>query len=632
MPKKLVSHRCIDLFFRKAVLSHPCVVGSAPLTSLFELDYWGVPLSHPGSHKSYRPLTTLSFRLDWLLAPAGKAAAQCHLTNLLLHAAVSALFVRFCRGWVAGGTALLAGLLFAVHPVHCEAVAGVAGRADVLACLLYLTCLTVHLHNRGWSLATPLLAAAAMLAKEQGVTVLAACAVMDLLSAAHRPPHQPQQKPWRGILYLTLSTIILLSLRSIALGGQLPSFSRSDNPAAHSASPLTRALTFLQLPPLNWLLLSCPTTLSYDWSMDAVPLVTTITDPRNILSAIFYSCLAYSIYQFCWPLVGHVLHKKFPLMMKPRHPDPALVISLLLIILPFLPATNLFFYVGFVLAERVLYLPSLGYCLLLAVSLSRAAAHYPRAVKCSTAILLMLLSLRTLARNRDWTDEQSLFLSGVRTIPAKSWSNLGSVMNARGQSDTAELALKQALQLRPNMADSHYNLGVLLQGQGRLAEAATAYTAAIHYRPQLGLAYLNLGLVYTELGNRSEAVAVLRSCSNLEDSGLKDPRGNARARISARLQLGRLLLQGREVAAALTVLEAAMEESQREGGQQLEAILNSMGDCHQDRGSVEEAEYWYSRSLAINPGHLPAHLTLAKMLAKNVSIRLTSVHIYFQSM
>ena len=84
MPKKLVSHRCIDLFFRKAVLSHPCVVGSAPLTSLFELDYWGVPLSHPGSHKSYRPLTTLSFRLDWLLAPQLVAVVLPHHPQLRL--------------------------------------------------------------------------------------------------------------------------------------------------------------------------------------------------------------------------------------------------------------------------------------------------------------------------------------------------------------------------------------------------------------------------------------------------------------------------------------------------------------------------------------------------------------------
>jgi tetratricopeptide (TPR) repeat protein len=207
----------------------------------------------------------------------------------------------------------------------------------------------------------------------------------------------------------------------------------------------------------------------------------------------------------------------------------------------------------------------------------------------------------------------------VGTNPAKSWSNLGSVLHARGEPAFAELALKQALLLRPNMADSHYNLGVLFQGQGRLTEASAAYTAAIQYRPQLGIAYLNLGLVYTELGRRPQAIAVLRSCAQLEDTGLKDPRGNARARISARLQLGRLLLQSGDVSGALAELEAARVESRGEGGQQLEAILNSLGDCHQARGSLEEAEHWYSQSLAVNPAHLPAHLTLAKLLAKNVS-------------
>jgi Tfp pilus assembly protein PilF len=604
------------------VLSHPCVVGSAPLSYLLETDYWGVPLSHSGSHKSYRPLTTLSFRLDWLVAPAGQAAAQFHLTNVLLHAAVTGLYVHFCRGWVRPGTALVAGLLFAVHPVHCEAVAGVAGRADVLAGLLYLACLTAHRQLGGWSLTTPLLAAAAMLAKEQGVTALAACAIMDLLdlNATKKPQQRTPTRRW-GILYLGLSTIILLSLRSLALDGQLPTFSRSDNPAAHSSSLLTRTLTFLLLPVLNWLLLACPSTLSYDWSMDSVPLVTSLSDPRNLLTACFYSVLAYSLMRAFGPVLGVLLQK--PCKVIKSHPNgPALAVALSLTILPFLPATNLFFYVGFVLAERVLYIPSLGYVLLLAVGLDQMARHHPRATKLCTAGLILVLSLRTLARNRDWRDEKDLFLSSVGTNPAKSWSNLGSVLHARGEPAFAELALKQALLLRPNMADSHYNLGVLFQGQGRLTEASAAYTAAIQYRPQLGIAYLNLGLVYTELGRRPQAIAVLRSCAQLEDTGLKDPRGNARARISARLQLGRLLLQSGDVSGALAVLEAAQVESRDEGGQQLEAILNSLGDCHQARGSLEEAEHWYSQSLAVNPAHLPAHLTLAKLLAKNVSIQL----------
>ena len=123
-------------------------------------------------------LLTRSFRLDWSRNPS---PSQFHTTNILLHALVTVLYVRFCAGWVSRPTALLAGILFAVHPVHIEAVAGIAGRADVLCTVLFLMCLLKH-RERGWTLWTLGLASLSMLAKEQGITVLAVCAVIDVLS------------------------------------------------------------------------------------------------------------------------------------------------------------------------------------------------------------------------------------------------------------------------------------------------------------------------------------------------------------------------------------------------------------------------------------------------------------------
>ena len=72
------------------MVSNPIVTGSSPLSTLVTSDFWGVPLSHADSHKSYRPLTSLSFRLDWILGPG--SPFQFHLTNLLLHALATHLF------------------------------------------------------------------------------------------------------------------------------------------------------------------------------------------------------------------------------------------------------------------------------------------------------------------------------------------------------------------------------------------------------------------------------------------------------------------------------------------------------------------------------------------------------------
>ena len=90
-------------------------------TQLIWNDFWGTPMHIEGSHKSYRPLCVATFRLNYLiheLQPMGY-----HLVNVLLHSAVCYLYVLLC-GVIFSDVwpALIAGLLFAVHPIHTEAV------------------------------------------------------------------------------------------------------------------------------------------------------------------------------------------------------------------------------------------------------------------------------------------------------------------------------------------------------------------------------------------------------------------------------------------------------------------------------------------------------------------------------
>ena len=147
--------------YRPSILDNPVISRHSSLSSLLTTDYWGVPLTHSGSHKSYRPLTSLTFKLNWLLA--GPDPLSFHLTNILLHGLVSATFSQLVTSLSPHNPGLghLAGIIFSVLPVHCEAVAGVVGRADMLASLVSLLTLLTH-HHQGWSLATPLLAAGAM--------------------------------------------------------------------------------------------------------------------------------------------------------------------------------------------------------------------------------------------------------------------------------------------------------------------------------------------------------------------------------------------------------------------------------------------------------------------------------------
>lgn len=127
-----------------AIVQNADVLPSSSVWSLWFHDFWGFPLESELSHKSYRPLTVLSFRqqVAWaggrLDAPT---AAAMHRVNVALHALNSALLVVVCTAVleIGAGPAAVAGILFAAHPVHVEAVASLVGRAELLAAFFLLT-------------------------------------------------------------------------------------------------------------------------------------------------------------------------------------------------------------------------------------------------------------------------------------------------------------------------------------------------------------------------------------------------------------------------------------------------------------------------------------------------------------
>lgn len=292
---------------------------STPLRNVFLNDFWGTPMRKEQSHKSYRPLTVLTFRFNYLLhalEPFGY-----HLVNLLLHIAVCLLWRRVCRlllrQCAAGSNealssssttssqhntcAFVASLLFATHPVHTEAVTGVVGRAELLSSICYLGAFLSYAHatssstrRTNWPslfmcFASCLLAS--MLCKEQGITVAGICAVYELFVVQQlRPLHlfhfvlrlfeeQPQAKAaatsstrrwsstiWKRLGFLISITIALLVGRVYVMGSQLPIFTRFDNPASSAPTPV-RQLTYGYLIYLNSWLLLCPSLLCCDWTM-----------------------------------------------------------------------------------------------------------------------------------------------------------------------------------------------------------------------------------------------------------------------------------------------------------------------------------------------------------------------------
>jgi len=642
---------------RRAIVKNEDLRSTTAWSDLWTHDFWGTPLDHSGSHKSWRPLCVLSFRINYYLT--GLNASSYHSVNIALHGLVTLMLTQFMRPmirqrWIRCAT----GLAFAVHPIHCEAVASIVGRAELgmafhvlLALLAYQRYIklrtsssssrnisrTASNKDRGdenteigggewkrWVYLTVSVsfAVTAIFWKESGMAAVPLCALLELNSAfvkkrspCNEPP--PQQHPFLlgraissqkclwNLIVLGGASTVQVALRLYMLSGGMPTFAAADNPMAHEDSLLTRTLTLLYLPVFNVALLLWPWRLSFDWSMDAVAPISKWSDPRNAATLSFYALVALVVVRTnCnWNCNWHRFQ------------------ALALAVIPFIPASNLFFYVGFVVAERVLYLPSVGFCLFLGYGLDNlsrtASCRLRQLIRLSFGTVLILWSLRTIQRNQDWCHEEQLYRSGIAINPAKAYGNLAAILAADQRQTEAEYAYRQALKHRPNMAETHFNLAVLLQNQGRYQEASSSYLRSIHYRPNLALAYLNLGSLLSKQGRYEQAVHWLKSCSQLDVNGLRDPQTQRQSQIAALLQWGQLEINQANYRQAIQLYKQALHRSPNH--HQLQMVYRSLGEVYQQTGDFGESDRWYRMAIEVKPYDVTSHLTYARLLAKNAS-------------
>ncbi|CAE8584633.1 unnamed protein product, partial [Polarella glacialis] len=509
-----------------AVVQNPDVYSAAPWWSLWSHDFWGFPLASDLSHKSYRPLTTLSFRLQMILCgdrADAHTAAMMHVLNVVLHAVNSGLLtVTYLRVFhLHAWEAVTAGVLFACHPVHVEAVASIVGRAELLAGLLLLLCLLTYRHfteaprsSFGASLGL-LLGVLALLCKETAaVAALPLCSVLELLdllqissslgprgkrsdsntssnndsnndndnssssssSSNNTNNNNNNCGKWsaakwaqgcRRVLAPLLLLMCVLALRLALHGGSQarPFLHPESNPGAFASLRRTRVLTLHYYLSRHLTLLVYPWPLCCDWSYSSIPLVEDLGDPRAVFALLVIYGLPGAALAAAALQAARSIAFKWP-------PPEGLVLSVCLLALTLLPASNLLFPVGFAIAERVLYLPSMGSCALIAMCLGR----FQRAAEVGC---LKLRSGVALARGADealWHAQRAV------EINPGYWhgrATLGQLQSAAGNhSDAAEsyseallLAERQGLDDVADAPKVRLNLAVMLQdSQPLLAE------------------------------------------------------------------------------------------------------------------------------------------------------------------
>ncbi|GMR34079.1 hypothetical protein PMAYCL1PPCAC_04274, partial [Pristionchus mayeri] len=485
---------------RKTIVENGVVRGTKPLVEVFTTDYWGDPLAAKISHKSYRPLTTLTFWLNHQLHDLWTPGY--HVVNLLLHA-INTLLVhrlatvvsRIIAPGLPGYGAWAAAAAFAVHPVHVEAVANVSGRAELLSGLFYLAAVLLYLGNAP-NLGTvsrnsiyAILVVLSVGSKEQGITAPIVCVALEW--ALNGRKLEMRRTAANALLVATI-TIIRLWLNDWSP----PRFSPHDNPAAFLPTALLRAVNYSHYWYYSLTLLLLPSSLCFDYSMGCFPPILSLTDYRT-LSTVALICTGITV-------LGAIITAG-------ERIKRWLLSLILLTVVPFLPASNLLVTVGFTVAERVLYLPSIGVCLLLpaAIDTIRNRISIDKSIKSLGWTFLIIASAMSAQRSYEWRSSLTLFSKDLAVCPnnAKINYNLGKVLADSGAFEEAEARYREALRLHPAYESALNNLGNLLEARGRTSDAEEYLKEAIRVAPSFAAAWMNLGIAQMRAGkyNMSEA-------------------------------------------------------------------------------------------------------------------------------
>ncbi|KAG8438464.1 hypothetical protein GDO86_004871, partial [Hymenochirus boettgeri] len=588
-----------------AILNNPDSRGETSLSSIFKNDFWGKPMDDNTSHKSYRPLCVLSFRINVFLG--GLNGVYFHAVNIILHAAVSSLFMLTCSKTVFEDDrlSLAAALLFSTHPVHTEAVAGIVGRADVLSCLLFLFTFLSYIRSidsRSFSpfflMLSLVLGACAMLVKETGITVFGVCLVYDLLFLCprrfKRSPAAAQpfsfcyvDSPFlKRAAFVSCFVTVLLYFRLRLMGGSMPLFSEQDNPASFSPYLLTRFLTYSYLLAFNARLLLAPVTLCYDWQVGSIPLIHSMWDVRN-METFFLMGILVSLALRC-------------LASSKKMDQKEVLLGLLLLVFPFVPASNLFFRVGFVVAERVLYMPSMGFCVLcvhgLKILQSWISPRQCHVLNLCLLTLLLFFSCKTMTQTECWRSRESLFRSGVQTLPhnAKVHYNYANFLKDQNRRDEAILHYRTVLHLYPQHPSALNNLGTLT---GNASAAEEYYRRALKISPQHSRALFNLGNLLRTQGRNKEAEMLLRE-SLLHGPYFAD----------AYSSLGSLFADQKRYEEADELYQTGITNCPESSD-----LQNNYGVFLVDMEKPQKAVALYLRALQLRPDHHVAMLNLGRL-------------------
>ena len=550
----------------------------------------------------YRPLTTFSYLLNYAVFNNGPRPAGYHWVNLVAHEANVALVYALgiaVLGETAPAWALAA--IWGLHPLLTESVTNVVGRADLLAAFGVLAGLLCHVRGASaagrrkaaWLAGIAAAQAVGLFSKESAVVLPGIMLLYDLTwfeRAAWRgraPAYGALALPFAAFFYLRgqLHTHMLITF--------------ADNPLVHAGFWTARRTAVKVIGKLLWLFF-WPARLSVDYSYNAVPLfgwrASNWEDAKTLIALAV--CLGAAI------LV--VL-----LAVRWRRAGSPMLFFLVFFFVAASPTSNLIVLIGSIMAERFLYLPSVGLAGFLVGAVYALGRWLPlrpataRIAWAAPGIVCLALAARTYARNFDWKDELSLWTSAVDVCPesGKAHYNLAQALERLpGRLPDAISEYQTALRIDPNDEQAHTNLGNALASiPGRLPEAIAEYQTALRIDPDRAEPHNDLGNVLSALpGRLPEAIAEYQAALRIRPDNPELHYNLANALL---LMPGRLPDAIAEYQAALRI-----DPNHADAHANLGHALSGLP------GRLPEAIAEYRAALRINPDLVSAHLNLGNAL------------------
>jgi hypothetical protein len=435
------------------IVQNPTVHQLSTIPVHFRQPYWPMPYSPD----LYRPLSSTLFTLEWV-ASHGRTWFF-HGTSVALYTAVCLAVLALSRRLLPPRAALGAAALFAVHPVHVESIAPAVNQSELVAALCVILAVCGYLDWRATAtapskkLVATLTAsyAIACLFKESGIVLpgLLAAAELTLVDDPRRLSSRLRQL-WPLATALALAGAGFIVLRTSILGSLAGTFTAES---FRDLSAGQRALTMLGVVPEWARLFIWPAHLQADYSPQEIIGATSwglgqtvgmaILAPTAILTLIGVRRRTVASFGMLWAAIA------------------------------ILPVSNLLVPTGIALAERTLFLPSVGIALAMGAGVAAVARRLdgaaPRLRLASAAVLVLLVlagAARSAFRYRTWHDTLTFSQRTVEDAPTsyRARAALGEVMFFLRQKRTGEYLLREAIRLYPDgyvtyqiLAD-HYRL------------------------------------------------------------------------------------------------------------------------------------------------------------------------------